>query len=233
MNKKALLAASLLFSSAAQAATIFSQTPVNQTGQLSDLDYSFGIHQADNFVLTSDETVLSVSWRGLYSQSVPTDGNPPNSPLATDDFTISFYSEGGNGLPQTLLQSFSVGNPATRIDTGLDSASSDIYEYTANLGTGISLTVGIDYWISIVADTTTDLNDDWFWVGCITCEGGVIPPLGSSATLNTAFQPDWVGNRAEYYFELSNSNVVPVPAAIWLFGSALGLLGWLRRRRTV
>jgi len=23
---------------------------------------------------------------------------------------------------------------------------------------------------------------------------------------------------------------VPVPAAVWLFGSALGLLGWVRRR---
>ncbi len=28
-------------------------------------------------------------------------------------------------------------------------------------------------------------------------------------------------------------NVVPVPAAVWLFGSALGLLGWVRRRATV
>ncbi|TDJ44567.1 MAG: VPLPA-CTERM sorting domain-containing protein [Gammaproteobacteria bacterium] len=25
---------------------------------------------------------------------------------------------------------------------------------------------------------------------------------------------------------------VPVPAAIWLFASALGLLGWTRRRRS-
>lgn len=28
-------------------------------------------------------------------------------------------------------------------------------------------------------------------------------------------------------------NVVPVPAAVWLFGSALGLLGWVRRRAAV
>lgn len=27
-------------------------------------------------------------------------------------------------------------------------------------------------------------------------------------------------------------SVVPIPAAVWLFGSALGALGWLRRRRT-
>jgi len=28
----------------------------------------------------------------------------------------------------------------------------------------------------------------------------------------------------------ASSTVVPVPAAVWLFGSALGLLGWVRRR---
>lgn len=27
-------------------------------------------------------------------------------------------------------------------------------------------------------------------------------------------------------------NVVPIPAAVWLFGSGLGLLGWFRRRQT-
>jgi hypothetical protein len=27
-----------------------------------------------------------------------------------------------------------------------------------------------------------------------------------------------------------NSAVIPVPAAVWLFGSALGILGWVRRR---
>jgi len=28
-------------------------------------------------------------------------------------------------------------------------------------------------------------------------------------------------------------SVVPVPAAVWLFGSALGMLGWMRRRAAV
>jgi hypothetical protein len=29
------------------------------------------------------------------------------------------------------------------------------------------------------------------------------------------------------------ANVVPIPAAVWLFGSALAGLGWMRRRKTV
>ncbi len=32
---------------------------------------------------------------------------------------------------------------------------------------------------------------------------------------------------------LADTDVVPIPAAAWLFGSALGVLGWLRRRNAV
>lgn len=35
----------------------------------------------------------------------------------------------------------------------------------------------------------------------------------------------------DIYSALGRVNVIPVPAAVWLFGSALGLLGWMRRRR--
>ena len=46
----------------------------------------------------------------------------------------------------------------------------------------------------------------------------------------------WVGTGGipqEQFLEFSTSwSVVPLPAAVWLFGSALAGLGWLRRRRT-
>ena len=48
----------------------------------------------------------------------------------------------------------------------------------------------------------------------------------------------WDGNSYETYwqdrdvaFRLEGS-VVPIPAAAWLFGSALAGLGWMRRKRT-
>ncbi len=38
----------------------------------------------------------------------------------------------------------------------------------------------------------------------------------------------WSGNLEVVY----TYNVIPIPAAVWLFGSGLGLLGWIRRRQT-
>lgn len=53
--------------------------------------------------------------------------------------------------------------------------------------------------------------------------------VGNQVTIDLwkGFDP-FVPIAANAEFELS---IVPVPAAVWLFGSALGALGWARRRR--
>jgi hypothetical protein len=65
----------------------------------------------------------------------------------------------------------------------------------------------------------------------------------STSDVNTLGTGDWLnlnyveisGTQMTYYLDVDNIVVgaaVPVPAAVWLFGSGLGLLGWFRRRQT-
>ena len=205
LGMKKLIALMLVFvSGVAPAATIFSQTPTITSAVISDADAT--IYQANDFSLSSADTVRSVTWRGIGTPSA-----------AADSFTISFYSD-SSGAPSSALQSFTAINPVSRIDTGLDfSPEADIYEYTANLGSGISLSGSTNYWLSIYNDTSGD-TATWFWVGAF-----------SGNNFNSNDLVSWSGPIArENYFTLSN---VPIPAAVWLFGSGLGLLGWMKRKQ--
>lgn len=62
-------------------------------------------------------------------------------------------------------------------------------------------------------------------------------PIGTGDWLNLeSFQieDNCSGTGCYLYAHLDDItvNVVPIPAAAWLFGSALGLLGWMRRKVT-
>lgn len=65
------------------------------------------------------------------------------------------------------------------------------------------------YWSSTEATVTTNA-----W-------GFVFGSGGQSANIKSLNRPAWAVHQG---------NVIPVPAAVWLFGSALGLLGWVRNR---
>ncbi len=49
-----------------------------------------------------------------------------------------------------------------------------------------------------------------------------------TATTNAIGETAWTQKKFSF---VASTAVVPVPAAVWLFGSALGLLGWIKRRR--
>jgi hypothetical protein len=77
---------------------------------------------------------------------------------------------------------------------------------------------------------STDIND-WgdYGDGSVMCPADICL-AGPRAYVETDFLDD---DGAGGVAKLSNArafSVVPIPAAVWLFGSGLGLLGWMRRK---
>lgn len=98
-------------------------------------------------------------------------------------------------------------------------------------------------------------DQEIFTAGPLTVSGGVLTEWDVMADINLADTSGWVSDT-EVNLTLENlltattvsdpsqafvqkklggigviiNPVVPVPASVWLFGSALGFLGWLRRR---
>jgi hypothetical protein len=58
--------------------------------------------------------------------------------------------------------------------------------------------------------------------------GTMAVPIGTC--INSVSKVAACGNNPHWFVFRLTDNAVPVPAAVWLFGSALGLLGWVRRR---
>jgi hypothetical protein len=215
MNKFLLVLVLGVFSVGAQGATIYSQTPVSGGGLISDADpffLSFTQYAADDFMLVNTAIVTSVLWRGVEV------GTP-----APDNFTINFYT--GISNPDVLLQSFSIGTPSSRSGTF-------IFEYVADLGTGISLSSDTTYWISIFNNTAGDADQNfWAWNGNPSVSTGAKSVISDDLLVWSSVTGGGEGQLSEeQYFQLTDN--VPIPPTVWLLGSALGLLGWMKRRKT-
>jgi hypothetical protein len=94
--------------------------------------------------------------------------------------------------------------------------------------TDVTLYAGSTYWMMGV----TEIEDYWF-SGIITTHSA-ITFVDSAYTVSSELVPSENTSVSVGIFGGNfKMNVVPVPGAVWLFGSALAGLGWLRRKQTV
>lgn len=215
-SKYRCLAGHIVFSlsitaSAAYAAPIFTQSVAPDSAFPSDCEFDTLI--ADDFTLAADEVIRSVSWLGSYAF----DGTAP----AVDDFHIRFYADDA-GAPGALLQSFAVGDAASRAAVGM-LGTFITYGYTADLGGGFAAAGGTTSWLMIANDTTGD-NDNWYWA--------VQTGPGGNVQLSVDNGGSWSATlvAAEANFILDNEKVsVPEPASFLLLG--IGAAAALRRKR--
>jgi hypothetical protein len=110
--------------------------------------------------------------------------------------------------------------------------------YFAGQGAIGSWTTGVrvlGYLDGVHTETTAWFNDidasaDWFAINLNNVDRIVIEAVG--VDYGDEYYP--IPNGAGWYgMDNLTYSVVPIPAAVWLFGSALAGLGWLRRKQTV
>jgi len=217
MKNLIFLIAFFSIAASTQAAVLYSQTPVYDSGQGSDVDTPR--YNADDFNLIASATVRTVTWRGFFCC------DDFSGPIA-NNFTINIYSDDA-GSVGALGGSYNVGDVTGALTTPATSFGSiPVFEYTADLTDGLSLSAG-DYWISIFNDTTGD-DDNFTWAALTGFGNSVTSTTDTNGASFTA-----AGGSKEFYFVLEDAPVsaVPVPAAAWLFGSAvIGLVCFKRKK---
>lgn len=151
-----------------------------------------------------DQVVL-----GIFAISPGTDG--------TRRFRASIYSDAPDGedpilAPYVLLESIEFSPVSSPEIVTLQASGATLLQPRRT------------YWLAVEPILGSTAGWAWNDQGRIGVRSHYdLPPNYDSWTTYT-------NSTAPAYRITVNAPVVPVPAAVWLFGSALGALGWLRRR---
>jgi hypothetical protein len=228
------------------AATDICGTVINLPGNNNDGTYNGALVTAGTLTITDLNTIMSYSDDAVGGTNSLADFN--------GDFTLTAYFDASGVFGQTIDDAAAVlktsnlsltylnldaGGPNPAV-TGLPGTSGTLI--AANLGAfgfnGTGNGGAFDFGVSGIYG---GLVTGGFWAGLSSYSGttagvtiGTGIPAGAWTTSNL-FLHDWnsstTGNTVD---TMSQFTVVPVPAAVWLFGTGLAALaGFARRRRVV
>jgi len=194
----------------AQAATV----TLDQQNQIETGPGSSGALAGGNRTLTQSFTA------GLTGTLEQVDLALGYTPETTVGFEVNVYS--GGGSPGDLGAAlFSDTYAASYVPQYVSPGAFTAFDLSA---AGIAVNAGDEFTI-VVSRLSPTTGTDW-----ILCSIGEDYTDGESyGTLDGEF---WGSNTQDLAFQTHVSSI-PIPAAFWLFGSALAGLGWMRRKQTV
>lgn len=168
-----------------------------------------------------DGTTLTGS--GYFSAVSSLGSSPFASTILADsitDLSIDTSTSSAGATAFTCVEGTFLGSVGASACAGVGFGGNFLYDSTATWGPGTaaSLTIGGDDTFAGGVRTIAAYDYGLTSVTGTGLGGGDFIVLGTGIPLGTL-------GAAEMTFQ-----VVPVPAAVWLFGSALGLLGWARRK---
>ena len=221
MKRIAIIAALAAATLTALGTTANAQTVVFDNGNpnlvsVAASDSAVNQFAADTFTLTGTTPVGTVRWFGVYISA---------NTLTPDAFTVSFFNTTG-GTPNATArtgETFAVGNPG-RVANGQNIEGIPVYRYEATLSAPVTLSAGT-FGISIVNNTTTDVDDDWYWATSSSASQASFSRNAPTTTFGPA------ANDLAFQLVSAPAAVVPEAGTLALVLPALGMVGAVVRRK--
>jgi hypothetical protein len=213
IRKIFVLSVCLLAAAPAGAAIVYSQTPHQVNGLVSDFAETAGLHQqADNFQLATGATLQGIEfWGNIANPSLP------------DDFIIRIFADAAGAPTSTPLAQSQIAR-LIRTPTGeFSTAGNPVFGYVANFATPIALAASTRYYLSVVNNTSDDSSWNWSRFDG-TADNARWHRAGDAASTDP-----WLETTQDLAFVIYDTNVVPAPAPVALI--ALGVFGLVRARR--